>query len=773
MAFAHLKYIAGRGITAVLLVSLFACHATKYVPEDEYLLGRVQIENNGRYVKNEDLEDYVKQKPNKSIFGYKLYLHLYNLSSPEKDNWFQRSLKKIGEPPVIYNSGLQKRTVDQLLLYMQTRGYYNAEVRDSVVVRKQTVKVIYKVDPKRPYRIRNIDYFFEDGNLGDLVMSDTANKKVRQGDIFDVDLLESERVRIEKLLRNNGYYQFSKDFIYFDVDSSLRNYQVDLVLGIRKYPVTDAKGYIHQVPHKVFRINQVFLNTDFDAFYRAGDSTKLAYAADTVQYDSVYLVYPEEHNIKPGVVTQNNYIGQGEIFNQENVERTYRNLSSLSAFRLVDIVFRENRKADALLDCEIRLVPSVSQSFTFEVEGTNSGGNIGAAGNLIYQNRNFFRGSEQFDLLFKGAIETIRETQQSGYKTMLEFGVEGKLKFPKFLLPFKSEQFIRKYNPKTYLTLSYNYQKRPDFTRTMATASLSYAFRSSSYLSHVIFPLEGSLILTPYKSPEFEDWLKDKYLYYSYQPHFIVDTRYGLTFSNQNVNKKQDFVFARLNAESAGNILYFANKYFIQNLLPEGNSDSSFQILGVDYAQYLKGDIELRYYDYLEEGLSFVTRAFIGVGYPYLNSGAMPFEKQYFSGGANSIRAWQVKSLGPGSYKDTDTTNYPNQTGDVKIEFNFEYRFKMFWKLEGALFLDVGNIWSLAQGDDREGALFAWNRFYKEMAVGTGFGARFDFSYFILRLDLGLPLRDPSYPEGERWLPGNSGVSLKDVTLNIGIGYPF
>jgi len=751
-----------------LLIFLLSCNATKYVPDDQYLLKNVRIENDSRYIKNEDLEDYIKQKGNKRFLGFRLYLHLYNLTSPDRDNRLQRFLKKIGEPPVIYNNGLQQSTTDQLKLYMRSRGFYNATVSDTVIYKNRKANVIYRVDARRPYLIRNIDYFFQDGNLGEIVMSDSTSEKIGKGDVFDVDLLEAERVRIERLLRNHGYYNFSKDFIYYEVDSNLKSNEVDLVLGIRKFAVTDQKGYVHQVPHTIYRINNVYINTDFDAFYRNDDTTGTRVVTDTVSYDSVYLVYPGIPNIKEGVVTQNNYIEPGEKYNLENVERTYRNLSSLSAFRLVDILFRESGENEPLLDCEIHLVPSTSQAFTVEVEGTNSGGNIGAAGNLIYQNRNLFRGSEQFDLLFKGAIETLKETQTNNLGNMLEFGVEGKLKFPKFLLPFKSEQFIRKYNPKTNLSLSYNYQKRPSYTRTMANASFGYAWRSSSFISHMVYPIEGSLILTPYKSPDFELWLKDKYLYYSYQPHFILDMRYGLTFSNQNIKKNQDFAFARFNIESAGNMLYGINRYLLNN-----DPDSSFEILGVAYAQYIKGDIDLRYYDYLEEGISFVSRAFVGVGMPYLNSSAMPFEKQYFSGGANSIRAWQVKSLGPGSYKDTDTVRYPNQTGDVKIEFNFEYRFKLFWKLEGAVFLDVGNIWSLSAEDNREGALFEWNRFYKELAVGTGFGARFDFSYFILRLDLGVPLRDPSFPLGERWLPGNSGLSWSDVTVNIGIGYPF
>ncbi len=351
---------------------------------------------------------------------------------------------------------------------------------------------------------------------------------------------------------------------------------------------------------------------------------------------------------------------------------------------------------------------------------------------------------------------------------MQEFGVEGRLRIPKFLLPFKTDRFIRKYNPTTNIRLSYNYQKRPDYIRTMANASFGYDWRGSERLFHRVFPLEASLILTPYKSEEFQAWLEGKYLYYSYEPHLIIDSRYSANWTNKKVLKNQSFQDIRFNVEAAGNLLYAGYKLFAPD-----PGDNKYQLLGVDFAQYLKGDIDARSYTFLNEDVSIIFRGFAGVGFAYLNSNAMPFERQYFSGGANSIRAWQVKSLGPGSYQDPDETTYPNQTGDVKLEANMEYRFKLFWKLEAALFVDVGNIWSLNQDDNRMGAGFEFNRFYKELAVGTGAGARVVFTFFIFRFDLGIPLRSPYAIEGANWLPGNSGISGRDLTYNLAIGYPF
>jgi len=749
-------------------VWLNSCQATKYVPEDKYLLDSYKIETADGKVDRKALDEYIKQKPNKRIFFWRFYLSLYNLSSRKKDNGFNRWLRRIGEAPVIYDEVLKDRSAEQLSLYMRNKGYYHARVSDTTLLGDRRAKVVYKIVPNEPYRIRDIAYFFHDASLSGLVLSDSASSELKQGALFDVDMLQRERERIEILLRNNGYYNFSRDFIYYEVDSSLGGYLVDLTLGIRNYPMQNDFGKIVHVKHPVYRIRDVSLFTEYDAvlFGQTSDTARLD--LDTLMYDSIHVIYSEKPNIRPGVVTQKNNIIPGELFNAANVQRTYRNLSSLSAFNMVEIRFNETDDGDHRLDCQVMIAPATRQSLTFRVEGTNSGGNIGAAGNLTYGHRNLFGGSEQFDLSFKGAIETLRESQGNRSGNMLEFGVEGRLRIPKFLLPFRTEQFIRRFNPQTNLRLSYNYQRRPDYTRTLANASFGYNWQGSGNLSHLVYPLETSLILTPYKSETFQDWLEGKYIYYSYEPHLIVDSRYTMVFSNQKLLKNQDFQDVRINLEAAGNLLYGGYRM----LAPEPG-DEKYSLFGVDFAQYVKADVDFRTYDFFYEDISLVLRGFLGAGFAYLNSAAMPFEKQYFSGGANSIRAWQVKNLGPGSFNDTTATSFPNQTGDLKLEANMEYRFKLFWKLEAALFLDVGNIWSLSPEDDREGAQFRFNRFYRELAVGTGVGTRFVFNFFIFRLDLGIPLRNPYPIEGSNWLPGSAGISGRDLTFNIAIGYPF
>jgi outer membrane protein assembly factor BamA len=742
------------------------------VPSDEYLLNSYKIEAGDGEFDKKALDDYIKQKPNKRVLFWKFYLSLYNLSSPAKEKWPHGWLRRIGEPPAIYDDDLKEKSSEQLKLYMNNKGFYNAVVTDSTLFKNRKAKVVYHVTPHVPYRIKDITYFFQDPAVSPMILADTGSSKFRAGELFDVDVLLEEMVRIENVLRDSGYYRFNKEFVYYEVDTSQQN-SASIVLGIKNFPARDDYGNLIHTHHPVYTIRNVYMETDHDMMASRREGESSTRQRDTLFYDSVYLISEGKSNLRPGVVTQKNYIIPGQLFDASDMQRTYRNLSALSASRIVDIRFREVEGETPMLDCDVRISPATLQSYTIKLEGTNSGGNIGAAANIGYRHRNLFGGSEQFDLSFTGAIENLKESSSdpsgsAGPSLMQEFGVESRLRIPKFLLPFKTDRFIRKYNPQTNFRLSYNYQKRPDYIRTLANASFGYDWKGNERMIHRVFPFEASLILTPYKSQEFQDWLEGKYLFYSYEPHLIIDSRYSVNWSNKKLLKNQSFQDVRFNLETAGNLLYAG-----YNLFAPDPGDGNYQLLGVDFAQYLKSDIDARSYTFLYEDVSIIFRGFAGVGFAYLNSSAMPFEKQYFSGGANSIRAWQVKSLGPGSYNDPEQTTYPNQTGDVKLEANMEYRFRLFWKLEAALFLDVGNIWSLSSEDDRAGAGFEFNRFYKELAVGTGIGTRAVFSFFIFRFDLGVPLRSPFAIEGANWLVGNSGISGSDLTYNLAIGYPF
>ena len=750
-------------------MSTQSCNPARHLQEDEYLLDSYKIDDNSSEIPRDEFRNYVKQKPNKEVFGWKFWLGLYNLAGEEKDNGFSRWLRQIGEPPVVYNRDLKANTSQQLEMFLFNKGYFNAAVSDTTLFKKQKAKVIYEVQPGDPYYINNVNYFFQDAALSKYVMKDSIPHLLEEGEQYDTEKLQGERIRIEEILRNKGYFNFTRDFIYYEVDSTIGDHQVDVTLSISNFPVRDNAGTMVRTVHPTYRINKVVMKTDDDVtdLEEPGSTTP----RDTSRYGDVVVIGQPDTRVKHELITQKNYIIPGELYNARRVQQTYRNLTSLSAFRLVDINFTETGTDASLLDCEIRMISATRQAFTGGIEGTTSGGNIGAAGNLNYQHRNLFGGSEKFDLTFMGAIETLPDnpaTPREEIGTMQELGVEARLRLPQFVLPFRTDQFIRQFNPETNINLAYNYQKRPDYTRTTFRGSFGYQWRGNRYVTHSVYPIDISLINTPVLADDFRNWLEGTYLYYSYLPHFITDQRYRMVYTNQKLNKTSDFQYVRFGFETAGNIMYG-----LYRLIGDPANDAVLQLFGVDYAQYVRTDIDIRHYDYRGDEQSLVYRAFLGAAVPYLNSTAIPFEKQFFGGGANSIRAWRVKNLGPGSFEGDTISRYPNQTADLKIEANIEYRFNLFWKLEGALFVDVGNIWSLSGEDDREGALFDFKRFYKEFAVGTGFGIRFDFNFFIFRADLGIPMVDPSYPEGKRWVPAHTNLQWNDLGYNFAIGYPF
>ncbi len=759
-------------VILVLVGLISSCGSAKYVPKDKYLLDKYTIKTESKKINQEELVTYVKQKPNKKILGLKFHLSVYNVSREKKDNWWNRWLRTIGEEPVVLDEFLTKKTSSQLELYLHNKGYYNGEVKDTTLYKKKKAKIIYSLELHEPYLINIVSYKFEDTTLMRFVLADSANCLLKPKNNFDVDVLSGERERIEKLLKDKGFYNFSKEYIFYQADSSHSDHKVNVSLVVKKYRQLHSDGTFTEIPHPKYEIGKVFIVTCFNAKEALADPDAYRNNLDTTIIDGINILYDDKQNVKPGVVLSSNFILPGEWYKLSNVSQSYRNLSSLQVFRLVTIDFTEpaNQEDSIIrkLDCNIQLTPFVLQSYSIELEGTNSSGNIGGGGNLVYQHRNLFKGAENFDMRFKGAVETIKQNTTTKYGNMVELGAEANLSIPKFLLPFRTEQFIKKYNPKTTLKLAYNFQRRPDYIRTVANASFGYIWKGNRFLTHVINPIEINLVQIPYKSQEFIDLLEGTYIYYSYQPHLVTVTNYSLTYTNQNLQKNKDFIYMKFNAEAAGNILYSAFKITDQ---PKNNG--AYELFNTNFAQYLRSDIDFRHYNILNPGNSIVYRLFAGAGLPYKNSTALPFEKKYFSGGANSIRAWQVRDLGPGSYKELVKQRYSNQTADIKLEANLEYRFKLFWVLEGALFVDAGNIWAINKNDDREGALFQLNKFYNDIAVGTGFGTRFDFSFFIFRFDLGIKTRDPEYPSGEKWIFGSRQLGREDFVLNLGIGYPF
>lgn len=756
-------------LTGGLLLFLGSCSSTKFVPEDEHLLTNVKIKNKARDISREKLKPYVRQHENTKLLGFwKFYLGLYNLSGQDDDKGFNRWLRRIGEEPVIFDPYLVSQSAQQMKLYLNNQGYFQASVNDTVIYHGiQKAKVVYSIDPGNRYYINDVDYRIEDDSIRNEVLADTLETLLREGRPFTVELHERERERINENLRNKGFYKFSEEFIYFLSDTSIGDYRVNDSLIVMS--PEEVLGKKH---HQKYRIDNVLFQVGIGTNELLNEDTvRVTNGFDTLRIEDVYIVYEDELSFKPQLLTSSTYIRSNDYFNAELVDRTHQLLSSLRLFRYINIRFREtgrtNNNNEPLLDCIISLSPGKPQSFSVDIEGTNSSGNIGAAGSFNYQHKNLFKGGEFFTLNTRLARQNQFVRSSTEEFNTIEIGGEASIVIPRFWIPLRIQQFRQRYNPKTNLSLAYNYQRRPDYTRTIANARLGYNWRSSRYITHAFYPLEFNLVNIPNLSREFEERISETFLRYTYEDHLIVNMNYSFLFNQQTLGQKNDFWYFRANLESAGNVLSL-----LSPLWENGNNGDYSRLLGIRYAQYVKSDIDLRFHNRIDRYTSLVWRFFAGVGVPYGNLNVLPFEKRYFSGGANSIRAWPVRGLGPGSYSEEEFRFY-NQTGDMKMEMNLEYRFKLFWLLEGALFVDAGNIWSIRESSSPEGGLFDVRNFYEEIAVGTGIGARFDFNYFIFRFDMGLKTHDPSLPEGERWIPLSRPWRWDDVGFNFAIGYPF
>jgi len=778
----------------LLLAILFtSCRITRNVPDDKYLLNKSTLVVDSKDIKPGDIETYLRQKPNKRIIGFRFHLRLYNTANPNKFKGVSKWLKTIGEEPVILDTFLVKQSVQNINLYLQSKGYYQSFINSSVTYpKKKKANVTYSIMLGEPYKIKNFHYSIEDSTISFLVRKDSLNSLIKKRKPLDSDVLQEERSRIQAYLQNCGYYFFSKDNINFDADTSIGKHKVDLQLNIKNRFIINEFGEKFPVNYLKYKINKVSFYPNYDPrnLVKSNPSIKI----DTTVYNGLDFIYTGDPGIVLKVLDQSNQIRPGSIYSDDIVQRTQNNLNSLKLFRMVNIFFAEEvidkskktnsdnfllfdeaNKKDSMptgsLNCFIQLSNHTLQSYQAEFVGTNTSGAFGTEGNLSYQHKNLFRGAEIFDVKLRGLVETVQKNQSSGnlnFKYSIELGGSVGLSLPKFLSPFASKEFIKKYSPRTQIATSYNFQRRPDYTRTIASLLFGYVWKNSKFITHTVNPVEISAINITNISTLFKTQISGKYLENSYKNQIITLSSYSLTLNNQNIQKNTSYTYLRFNVESSGNILAaLYSKYGTISI------DSTYKILNTSFSQYLRSDINITYHQLIDNNNAFVYRVFAGVGYPYGNSKALPFDKKYFSGGANGIRAWSARSLGPGSVK-VDNSGFFNQTGDIKLEANIEYRYKIFWQLEGAIFFDAGNIWAFK--DENENAIFKPKTFYKQIALGTGTGFRANLGFLTVRFDFGYKVYDPIIDPSvafKPWVPFQQKFMWSDVAVNFGIGYPF
>jgi len=705
----------------------------------------------------------------------------------------------VGEAPVVLDSFKVITSHKNLELFLFKKGYFNNEVRDSVAIDsiKKKAKTFYFITFNEPYVIDSFYYQVDDPKLARQIDFAKENTVIKPGDNLNYDKLNEERERITTFLKDKGYYFFSKEYIYFDADSS-RNNKVKVTMSVKNMLKSDPSNpdSLIEVPHHKYLINNVFVNTEFDPRMANIDSLKIKY--DTLFVEDHYFIYLDKLKFNPVTLLDAIYINKTYTYRAKEVEATYKKLSSLGVFKSVNIQFELNPDdpTQTSLNCHINLVPTKKQAISLEANGTNKSGNLGIMGNYTYKNKNTFKGAETYRFSITAGIEAQQLLANEDESVLgesnalnplntfntIEFGPEMSLFIPKILTPiqFDALRKIAKYqSPKTVFSATLNYQNRPDFKRVVQDVSLGYDWRKGEFITKYFQLLSISAIkITPDSNFTARlNQINDQFLLNSYRDHFILGSQASWTFNNQNQNKLKNGVYLRISADVAGNGMRLIYDW---RGVPK---DTSGRIFGIRFAQYLKTDTDFRYKIVFNKSSSIVYRMAGGIGVPFRNfDDALPFEKSFFAGGSNGLRGWRARTLGPGSYTPLRTTF--DKIGDILIEGNLEYRFDLFDFFEGALFVDAGNIWNLKENPARPGSGIS-TEFYKEIAMDAGIGLRFDLDFFIVRFDFAIPIRDPAMFEGERWIfeekpntnlyltTNGAGAYKARVNWNLGIGYPF
>ncbi|WP_300910445.1 BamA/TamA family outer membrane protein [uncultured Bacteroides sp.] len=758
-------------IFTAVLFALASCSTTKYVPDGSYLLDEVRIHTDSKNVKPSGLYIYVRQNPNSKWFSLvKTQLYVYNWSGRDSTRWMNRALRRLGDAPVIYSKEETERSRNEMTKAVQNMGYMGATVQYIPKVKKKKLKLEYKVTTGEPYIVRSLKYDIQDEKIREYIQKDTASTYLSEGMYFNVNLLDSERQRITSKLLQNGYYKFNKDYISYTADTVRGTHQVDLTLHLANY-----RQHADEEPrnHPQYSINKVNFIADYNVLQTSALSS--VEVNDSIHYKGIPIYYKDKLYLRPKVLVDNLRITEGELYNESNIQRTYSNFGRLPVLKYTNIRFFETQVGDSVkLNTYVMLTKNKHQAISFELEGTNSSGDLGAAASVSFQNRNVFKGSETFLVKLRGAYEAVSGLGYA-HNNYTELGVESSINFPRFMFPFLSNDFKRKIRATTEFGVQYNYQMRPEFTRIVASASWSYKWGVQRQRSqHRIDLLDVNYLYMPWIEPQFrEDFLEKEQNYilkYNYEDRLIVRTGYSYTYNSAGQALINNSVIGnsysiRFNFESAGNLLYAISK---MSRLKRNDKDE-YTILSIPYAQYIKGDLDFAKNIVIDNRNSIAFHVGGGIAIPYGNARVIPFEKRYFSGGANSVRGWSVRSLGPGSFAGDN--NFLNQSGDIKLDASIEYRTRLFWKFRGAVFVDAGNIWTLREYEDQPGGKFRFNTFYKQIAVAYGLGLRLDLDFFVLRFDGGMKAVNPE--EGAVRLPIAHPKFGRDFAFHFAVGYPF
>lgn len=758
----------------VCTLLLLSCSVKKFIPEGKYLLDDVDIISTTNAENAENANSLVRQKPNSKWFSLiKVPMYTYALSGTDSTKWINRKLRLLGEAPVIFNPVLAERSRLNIEKMLVNDGYLHARVDTAYVIdeKKRRLTAVYYLHERERYYISDINVAIEDKDIERILLSDTLSSSLlRPGMSFSVDNMEMERRRITGYLRDNGYYLFQKDYITFIADTAHYSNKVKLTMKIARPMHSDNSTKIN---HKQYRINKIY--------YVSGAGLRFDEASfsdcDTLSFGDHSFLYTDDMALRPRLLMNNTYIVPGGLYSQSDVERTQNAFAQFTALKYTTLRMVECPHDPYMLDCYIMYERSKRRSVSLDIEGTNTAGDLGAAASVSFTDRNLFKGSELLSLRLFGAYEAISDLYGYTGDKYWEYGAELSLRLPGGLASSFVPSKKRLLSSSTLFAVKFNSQIRPEFKRRVLSGSWSYIWSSNQESQHKLDVIDLSYIYVPWIADTFKkEYLdsisnRNSILKYNYENLLITKLGYSYTYnSSLNKDNRYDRVVhsLRTNIECSGNILYAANKI----LGSTRNGEGQYTFLNIAYAQYVKGDIDYTTRIKFDNRNSLVIHVGVGVAYPYGNSRILPFEKRYFAGGANGMRGWSVRTLGPGHYRNKGSSiDFINQSGDIKLDMNVEFRTHLFWKLHSAVFIDAGNIWTIRSYKEQPGGQFKIGTFYEDLAFSYGLGLRFEMDMFVFRLDAGVKAVDPAFTGKDKY--PIITPRFRNMALHFAIGYPF
>src|SRR5574344_401214 len=786
-------------VCMVMLAIVQSCSPYKHISKDGRLLGRNRVVLNSQYFDKSSFQNLIKQDANSSFLGVKWRMYFYSLSSrgEDKDVGFlsRNVFRVLGEKPVEYDKDLTNASCEQMRSFLKTKGCFNGTVSDSL--KKETS--CYYITSGDRFVIDTFSITSLDTSLLNVARGVMYSTPIKKGAYYDEDIFVSERTRLANQLRKMGYYDFSQDYIAYSIDTNHQSLSAKVKMTIRTRQIIDTNQDNKNITFHKYKIRNIYLYPNYtnapQASLTSAIDTSIIYHSPTENYplNKYYAIYSPPLGIKIKPLLRCIMFQRDSLFSPLYADMTYNALSQLKNFKYIDISYLPQISSTQItdtttipLDCAIKLSLAKPLTLSSSLEAnfsavTNSlvatnNSNYGMELNLNMGHKNIFHGAEILTTSLKGAIEIRSDIFKKGDSinrwslvNAFESGIDVGLEFPRFLIPFGTKFYSMSFSPHTTINTGYNFQKRTYFERSIFNLNFGYSWNYLTKYSHVIMPLETNLVKINITSESFKDQIANlsHRIQYQFSDHLVMNSRYSFVYNGQERSKKRDFSYYRFNFETAGNLIYAINTM----VASQKNSNKQYTLFGIPYAQYVRGDFDLKKYHYYSKDKVLVMRTYGGVGVPYANATALPYEKSFFSGGANNHRAWQLRGLGPGSSKQDESQLKYDRSGDISFGANVEYRFPIAGILEGATFIDVGNIWTLYKQTGLEDGWFQFDRFYKELATGGGFGLRVVTKFIIVRFDFAVRLWDPSKSMNERWVLPNTTFS--DINVNFGIGYPF